>query len=93
MAKLLRTKNNIGYLTVSYDELMSYSQIPTLVCDECNKGLLPRDKLTVIPVLNMAYCENCAEEKLMSVKDYPEDRPIRERREQFWCAFYGIRYI
>lgn len=91
MATFLTTQRGIGYLEVSYDELMAYSQLPMPVCDDCNKGLLPSDKLTVIPVLNMAYCEDCATGKLPGIVDYPEDRQVRHRREEFWCNFYGIK--
>lgn len=90
MATFDISKNNIGYLTVSYDELMSYSRIPELVCDDCNNLLQHDESVVVIPVLNQAYCPTCTPSKLASVKDYPEDRPIRARREQFWCNFYGI---
>lgn len=92
MATFHVTERGIGYLNVSYDELMAYSQIPVLVCDDCNTGLLPSDRLTVIPVLGMAYCHTCAEAKLPGILDYVEDRPTRRKREQFWCAFYGIPY-
>lgn len=91
MATFHVTEKGIGYLKVSYDELMSYSQIPVLVCDDCYKGLFPSDQLVVVPVLNMAYCEDCQAGVLDRTKDYPEDREIRERREQFWCNFYGIK--
>jgi len=90
MAIFERTPKNIGYLTVTYDELMSYSRIPELVCDNCN-NLLKHDELAVvIPVLNSAYCPTCTPDYMESVKDYPEDRAIRARREEFWCNFYGI---
>lgn len=90
MATFQVAPTGIGYLEVTYYELMAYSQIPVLVCDQCYKGLLPSDTLTVIPVLNMAFCEDCKAEKLESVKDYPQDRPIRFKREAFWRDFYNI---
>lgn len=93
MAEFKRTPRGIGYLAVSYDELLSYSQLPVLVCDDCNTGLLPKDEITVIPVLNMAYCQKCADPKLPTIVDYPEDRQIRQKREQFWCGFYGIEAV
>lgn len=90
MATFSTTQRGIGYLNVSYAELMAYSQIPMLVCDDCNSGLLPRDKITVIPILGGAYCEQCAEDKLPGILDYEEDREVRHKREQHWRDFYGI---
>lgn len=90
MATFHTTDRTIGYLTVSFDELFAYSKSPILVCDDCNRGLLPKEPIVVIPILNEAYCEPCATVKLPNIKDYPEDREARARREQFWCNFYGI---
>lgn len=93
MATFHLTPKSIGFLRVSFDELFQYSQMLPLVCDDCNKGLLPRDEIVVIPVLNQAYCEDCAEQVLGRVKDYPEDREIRLKREGFWMDFYGIKEV
>lgn len=90
MATFHISANNIGYLEMSYGELMSYSRIPELVCDDCNALLKHDEVVTVVPILNEGVCPRCAPDKLSRVKDYPEDRPIRERREKFWCDFYGI---
>lgn len=90
MAEFHRTERGIGYLSVNYEEMQAYSQLPFLVCDNCNAGLSPADSITVIPILNMAYCENCAIARLPAILDYPEDREIRTRREEFWANFYKL---
>lgn len=91
MAKFFRNKNNIGYLKITNIELIVYSENLTPVCDECSKSIVGHSNIVLIPILNEAYCPKCGEEVLNRIKNYPEDRPIRERREQFYLDCFGIK--
>ncbi len=89
MADFLRNEKGIGYLTLSLKELKEYNEL-YCVCDECLKELTDTDKIVLLPILNEAYCCKCGTEKINRIIDYPEDRPIRKKREDFYKSFYEI---
>lgn len=47
--------------------------------------------IEIIPVLNQAYCPDCGKKVLARMQNYPEDRPIAKRREEFYMNYYGIK--
>ena len=91
MAKFLKSEKGIGYLEINDNELIKYSHNMEPVCDECNQSLLFCRKITLIPILNEAYCRKCGPIKLKQVVDYSEDRPIRYKREEFYKRFFNIK--
>lgn len=72
-------------------ELIRYNHLIVPVCDECLKNLHFLKDIILIPILNEAFCNKCGKKKLDWIIDYPEDRPIRKRRKQFYMDFYGIK--
>lgn len=90
MAEFHRNEHGIGYLILTHEELVSYSQIESPVCDECIRRLRPEEPIMLIPYANEAYCMDCGEYRLEDMIPYPADRPIQEKREQFFKDFYGI---
>lgn len=90
MASIHHTPNGIGYFTISWVELARYSNNLNPICDECLMSLRGINEVTLIAVLNQAYCPKCGEAVLAACENYPEDRPIAERREQFYMHYFGI---
>lgn len=90
MAKLLRTDKGIGYLTLDYIELVEYTGNPRLICDECLKPLSRANTITLVPILNEAFCDVCYKERLERLEDYPEDRTIRARREEHFKRYFNL---
>lgn len=91
MAKFYRNKNGIGWLKITWLELVDYSENPYPVCDECLKDLIGYSNITLIPLLNQAYCPECGKKVLPRMKNYEEDRPIAKRREEFYQNYFGIK--
>jgi len=91
MAKFYRNDKKIGYLVIDFVELIKYSGNIFPICDECSKDLLGHFDIILIPILNQAYCNPCGKTVLARIVDYPEDRQIRERREQFWLEHFNIQ--
>lgn len=90
MAEFKRNNAGIGYLVINFIELIEYSDNPYPICDECMKDLIGYDDIILIPILNQAYCNSCGHEVLRGIHDYPEDRDIREKREQFWIDYFRL---
>ena len=90
MATFHRTANGIAWLKITWLDLVKYSENPAPVCDECTNPLFGCNDVVLIPILNQAYCPECSEKVLSRMRRYPEDRPIEERREQFWLQYFGI---
>ena len=93
MAKFYRTEKGIGYLIIGFMELIKYSHNGFPICDDCLKDLIGYDDIILIPILNKAYCNPCGKKVLDRIVDYPEDRQIRERREQFWLDYFKIQEV
>lgn len=90
MAEFKRNDKGIGYLVIDFMELIMYSDNPYPICDECIKDLIGYEDIVLIPILNQAYCHGCGHEVLKGLCDYPEDRPIREKREKFWKDYFKL---
>lgn len=91
MAKFFRNEKGIGYLTLGFFDLVNYSQNPDPICDECLVPLAESKKIVLIPILNEAFCEHCYKKRLDNIIDYPEDRPIRKKREEFYKDFFKLK--
>lgn len=91
MAKFFRNDKGIGYLTLGFFDLVGYSGNPDPICDKCLTPLAESKKIVLIPILNEAFCDRCYKELLNSVVDYPEDRPIRQKREEFYKSFFKLK--
>ena len=48
------------------------------------------DNITLIPILNEAFCPECAPKRLADLRRYPEDWEVEERRVKFWLNYFGI---
>lgn len=92
MTKFCRNKKGIGYLILDYGELFCYTGFCYPVCGECNTCLDYSNYIILIPILNEVYCNKCAKEVLSRIKDYPEDRDIRIKMENFFKEFYGVEH-
>lgn len=90
MATFHRTEKGTAYLKITHSELCEYSGLEKPVCDECVKELGKDESITLIPILNQAYCPNCAENVLKRIKPYPEDAAIEKRREDFYIDYFGL---
>lgn len=93
MAKFFRHSNGIGWLKITWLELAKYSDNMAPICDECLKDLIGYSNIVLIPLLNQAHCPECGKIVLARMHNYPEDRPIAERREQFYLNYYGIKEV
>lgn len=91
MAKFYRHKNGIGWLKITWLELAGYSCNMAPICGECLKDLIGFSNIVLLPILNEAYCPECGKKVLDRIKNYSEDRPIAERREQFYLNYFGIK--
>lgn len=91
MAKFHRTENGTAWLEITCEELSGYSGMDRPICDECLRSLVGCKNIALVPILNEAFCPRCSTERLARIRRYPEDRPIEERREQFWKNYFGIR--
>lgn len=91
MVKFERDEKGIGFLTMDTMELIKYCRLIDPICDECLTNLHFKKDIILIPIYNEAFCNKCGKERLARTKDYPEDRPIRYNREQFYINFYGIK--
>lgn len=93
MAKFSRHKNGIGWLKITWLELAKYSGNMMPICGDCLKDLVGYSNVVLIPILNEAYCPECGKAVLDRMHNYPEDRPIAERREQFYLNYFGIKEV
>jgi len=91
MAKFYRHKNGLGWLKITWIELIRYSKNMRPICDECLKDLIGFNNIVLIPILNQAYCPECGKKVLARLQNYPEDRPIAKRREDFYQNYFGIK--
>lgn len=91
MAKFFRNKKGIGYLKINFMELMKYGNNGFPICDSCLKDLIGYSDIVLIPILNEAFCNECGKERLESVVDYPEDREIRTKIEEFYKNYWRIK--
>ena len=53
-------------------------------------GIIPVECPIHMSKVNVV-CPKCGKAKLSSLHRYPEDRPIEERREQYWMQHFGIK--
>lgn len=90
MAKFFRTKSGTAYFKITWVELADYSHNGFPVCDRCLGDLIGENSITLIPILNMAFCPKCAAEQLKTMKPYPEDEEIERRRERFYLDHFGL---
>lgn len=90
MAKLHHTENGSPWLEITCEELTGYSGSEHPICDECLKSLVGVDNITLIPILNEAFCPECAPKRLADLRRYPEDWEVEERRVKFWLNYFGI---
>lgn len=90
MAKIYKVENGIGWLKITWIELIKYSENAFPICDECLKGLIDCNDIVLIPLLNQAYCPECGKKVLKSMVNYPEDRPYAKAKEKFWLDYFGI---
>ncbi|MEG3041582.1 MAG: hypothetical protein RR891_06225 [Clostridium sp.] len=91
MANFFRNNIGIGYLKISFMEIVKYSHNGFPICDECSKDLIGYEDIILIPILNQAYCSECGKSVLKRIKDYPEDRDCRRHREEFWKSYFNIK--
>ena len=93
MAKFFRAENGIAWLEISWFALYAYSGNATPTCDECLKSLIGIENVVLIPLLNEAFCPECGPKRVSNCKNYPEDRHIAQRREQFWLDYFGLHVV
>jgi predicted amidophosphoribosyltransferase len=93
VAKLFRHSNGIGWLKITWLELAKYSGNLAPICDQCLKDIAGFPNIGLIPLLNQAYCPECGKAGLARMHNYPEDRPIAERREQFYMNYFGVKEV
>lgn len=79
MAKLHHTENGTPWLEITCEELSGYSRMERPVCDECLKSLVGLDNITLVPILNEAYCPECGPKQLPSSGDTQKTAPSRRR--------------
>lgn len=91
MAKFFRNEKDIGYLKIDFVELIKYSHNGFPICDKCSKDLIGYDNIVLIPILNQAYCKMCGMKTLKEIVDYPEDRTIRYKREEFYKTYFNLK--
>lgn len=70
MATFHRTPRGSAYLDISWLELSEYSHNPIPVCDECLQDMRGLKSITLIPILNQAYCPRCATSVARAIRDY-----------------------
>lgn len=93
MAKFFRSKNDIGWLEITWRELAKYSGNRSPICDECLKELAGTNNVVLVPLLNQAYCPECGKAVVSRMHNYPVERPIAARREKFWLKYFGIKEV
>lgn len=91
MIDFKRNDKGIGYFVLDTMSLIRYNHLIDPVCDECLKSLHFMNDIILIPILNEAFCNKCGKEALDRIIDYPEDRPIRHKREEFFKEFYEVK--
>lgn len=90
MQKLKFTAKGISYIeNVDYWEFVRATLNPDPICGECLRPIA-NEKFVFIPILNEVYCQKCAEEILMQMKWYEEDKEIHDARTQYWSKALGI---
>ena len=85
-----RTKTGVGYIKMTWLDLVRYSGMIAPICDFCATPLSGEQDVTLIPALNQTVCPKCAEKYIKTARPYPEDAPIVQRREAFYKKFYGL---
>lgn len=93
MATFNRNEKGIAWLKITWVELLHYSGNPSPICDECLQSLAGKRDIVLLPILNEAYCSECGAKVLARLVDYPEDRPLARRREQFWLNYFGLKEV
>lgn len=90
MACFHRNEKGVGYFTITRAELIDYSDNPRPICDECLRSLTDKDSITLVPILNEAFCPNCTAKELARIGSIcEEDQPIAERRERFYANYFA----
>lgn len=85
----LKKINGIDYFeNVDFKHIVSYSQNPNPVCGDCLKNLLFMNDLILIPILNEVYCKKCGTNHLKTMKYYPEDDAVQNRRTNFYRQYF-----
>jgi predicted amidophosphoribosyltransferase len=93
MSTFHRTPRGIGYLKITWLELMQYSRNPHPVCDLCDRPVSGHDDIVLIPLLNQAYCPACGNAVANRMKNYPEDRQYAREKERFWLDYFKIEEV
>ncbi|MEG1515709.1 MAG: hypothetical protein RSD95_12545, partial [Clostridia bacterium] len=85
-----RNKNGVGWFKITWLDLARYSGNMMPICGECLNDLVGRNNITLIPILNEAYCPKCAPSVLKFIDHIcDEDKPIADRRERFYADYFG----
>lgn len=88
-----RTETGVGYIKLTWLDLVRYSGMMAPICDFCASALTGEQDVTLIPAINQALCPKCAEKYLKTARPYPEDAPIVRRREAFYMNFYDLHHV
>lgn len=88
MATFHRTPRGSAYLDISWLELSEYSHNPIPVCDECLQDMRGLKSITLIPILNQAYCPRCATSVLRRLGRYPEDAAIKKTQRTILARLF-----
>ena len=91
MAKWYKSGKGIEYLEITFVELINYSGNPRPICDNCTKDLVGYNDIILIPYANEAFCKLCGTKRLSDMKVYPDDIPIKEKRELFFREYFNIK--
>lgn len=90
MAKFHPNGKKTPWFEINWEELVSCTENPAPICDECLQSLIGCDEIILIPILNEAFCPKCGKMRLPLVHCYPEDRPIEIKRVQYYLDQFGL---
>ena len=90
MAKLCKNKNGVPYFEITCWELIKATKNGFPICDGCCKDLIGFRDLILIPVLNMAFCNECGQKTLKTIQRFGEDIQIEEKRVEYYKKQFGI---
>lgn len=91
MASFFRKANGTAYFKINFIELMNCTNNARPICDNCLTSLIGEGDITLIPILNEAFCPKCATERLEWVRKYPEDAAIEKSYEQYYLKCFKLQ--